>query len=56
MVARFVEHVVFMTGGIRNGLAAVRVHGSFMTGWGLSRTMKVDLVQRQIGPYSLKEE
>ena len=22
------------------------VHGSFMTGWGLSRTMKVDLVQR----------
>ena len=54
-VSRFVEHVVFMKGGIRNGLAAVCIW-IFVTGWGLSRTMKVDLVQRHDRPVLLKEE
>ena len=45
LVSRFVEHVVLVTGGNWNGLAAVCVW-VVMTGWGLSRTMKVDLVQR----------
>ena len=50
---RFVEHVVFMKDGIINGLAVVCI--SFMIGWGLSRTMKVDLVQHDM-PVLLKEE
>ena len=32
------------------------VYGSFMTGWGLSRTMKVDLVKRHDRPVLLKED
>ena len=53
-VSRFVEHVVVVTGGTWNVLVVVCVW-VVMTGWSLSRTMKVDRVQRHIGCKTNKE-
>ena len=46
----FYEGVVLEMGWL------LSVYESFMTGWGLSRTMKVDLVRRHDMPVLLKEE